>query len=119
MSYGFRNTLILLVAFALTAGGGFSYIWFEQLQVIRDLETVRLERTEEYEQMSGIARTWTDVEAKTARAGDFIDSWNKTLMPFNDPDQIYRFLISLSALRPGFEFNFAYTDSTTHDPYGI
>ncbi|MEX2574003.1 MAG: hypothetical protein WD317_06880 [Balneolaceae bacterium] len=119
MSYGVRNTLILLIVFALLGGGGFSYIYFIQKSEIDDLQAVHNEKREQYEEMRAVAEKFPVMQTAVERAEDFIGSFDKSLFPTNDPDRIYRFLSELNTDWPRVEFNFVFNDSTTLDQYGI
>lgn len=119
MSYALRNTLILLLFFVIIAGSGFSYIYFIQKSTIEELEETLAQNESEYEELSTIAETYPFMESAVESAEAFIDNYDKTLFPTNDPDQIYKFLSEINMEWPRVEFNFIFNDSTTLEQYGI
>ncbi len=119
MTYALRNTLLLLLFFVIIAGGGASYIYFVQKSAIEELEESLAEKEAEYEQLSAIAETYPVMLDGVERAESFIENYNKTLFPTNDPDQIYKFLAELNMVWPRVEFNYVFNDSTNMDQYGI
>lgn len=119
MSYALRNTLILLLFFVVIAGGGLLYIHFIQKSAIVEFEESVGEKQIEYNQMAVIAENFPVMESALARAEEFIDTYDKSLFPTSNPDQIYRYLAEINSDWPRVEFNFAFGDSTTQDQYGI
>jgi len=119
MSYAVRNTLILLLFLTLIAGGGIAYLHFVQKSTIESLEESVGEKQIEYNRMSVIAENFPVMESSVNRAEEFIDTYDKTLFPTSNPDQIYRYLAEINFDWPRVEFNFVFGDSTTHDQFGI
>ena len=118
MSYGLRNTLILLLALLIINGGGYAYMHFIQKAEIEDLEErqVRLER--DYQQDLETAELVPMLREQFAEATSVIEGFDKTIFTNNNADEIFRFL-SLINEGAGVNFNFTFRDSTSSDQYGI
>ena len=118
MSYGLRNTLILLLALLIINGGGYAYMHFIQKAEIEDLEErqVRLER--DYQQDLETAELVPMLREQFAEATSVIEGFDKTIFTNNNADEIFRFL-SLINEGAGVNFNFTFRDSTSSDQYGV
>lgn len=119
MSYAVRNTLILLLFFTVIAGGGGAYIHFVQKSDLEELDQIVSEKQDEYNRMSDIVEMYPHLQSSVVRAEEFIETYDKTLFPTNNPDQIYRYLAEINGNWPRVEFNFVFEDSTEQDQYGI
>ncbi|MEX1011112.1 MAG: hypothetical protein WDZ29_03545 [Balneolaceae bacterium] len=118
MSYALRNTIVLLVALMLLAGGGFSYIYFFQLSEVERLESELQSLEEEYESVSAVAAVFPLAQSRVQRAENFIESFDRSLFKGNNPDAVYRNLVQLNQFSPYINFNFIFTDSTQQEAYG-
>ncbi|MEX0770917.1 MAG: hypothetical protein WD035_09300 [Balneolaceae bacterium] len=119
MSYGLRNTIILLLVFAVIASGGYSYLYFFQEQKIEELRTDLDQLQQEYNQMEIQAALYPELLSRFEQSEKFVESFDKTLFQSSNPDRIFRFLSEINSAPPRVEFNFLFNDSTLHEPYGV
>lgn len=119
MSYGQRNTIILLLFFLLIVGSGYGYIHFFQKAEIENLQGRQTELQRTFDQMSLVVETYPLFESALQQSESFLNSYDKHLFPTHNPDQIYRYLNELNSQWPRIDFDFNFADSTTHDQYGI
>lgn len=118
MSYAIRNTLILLVALMVIYGSGYAYMHFFQKAEIEQLEQTVGSLQSEYDEKSQIAEFVPQLREQFAAAEDFVNNYDKTLFVRNHPDEVFRFLTLINT-GSGLDFDFAYSDSTLTDEYGI
>lgn len=118
MSYAIRNTIVLLVVLIVLVGGGYAYFTYIQAPQIESLaasiETDERQLTEK----RNTAEQLPMVQQQFEEAQQFIQNFDKTLFRTNNPDQVYRFLSVLASTDP-LTFDFAFSDSTQADQYGI
>jgi hypothetical protein len=121
LSYGVRNTIILLVALLLFGGGAFAYIQFVQVPEIERLETSMQEKQQDYNNKKAISDAFPQLNENYQNALSIIENYDKSLYKTPNPDDVFDYLnyISNSSenLRVYFDFNFV--DSTAQDQYGI
>ena len=118
MSYAIRNTIILLVALILLMGSGHLYFSYIQAPKIESLNaTIQTDERQLTEKQS-IAEQLPLVQQEYDNALEFIQNFDKTLFRTNNPDQVYRFLSLLASTDP-LIFDFAFSDSTQADQYGV
>lgn len=121
MSYGVRNTIILLVALLLLGGSAFAYIYFFQAPKLEQLETTLQQKQQDYNNKKAISDAFPELNANYQNAVAIIENYDKSLYKTPNPDDVYDYLNYISnsseQLRVYFDFNFA--DSTAQDQYGI
>lgn len=119
MSYGVRNTLILLIVLVVIAAGAWSYIYFYQSPQIEELESqVDTKRTELQEKQQ-IANGYPALVEQFEEATDFFNNYPKSLYGSSDEDRVYDFINELNTGLAYTDFSFAFNDSTREDQYGI
>lgn len=119
MSYGVRNTLILLFFLILILGGGYFLISWKQSPEIEQLE-VRVESLQqEHRELSEIVELYPFYEDALNRAEEWIEEFDKSFFDTGHPDNIYRYLTELGAAGPRVTFSYQLQDSTQYDDYGI
>lgn len=119
MSYGVRNTLILLIVLTAFVAAGWAYIYFYQEPQIEEL-TEEVENTrEELEQTQQKADQYPALKEQYEEATRFFNNYNKALYPSSDEDLVYDLLDDLSSGSAYTDFTFSFSDSTQHDQYGV
>lgn len=119
MSYGLRNTLILLAVFVVFAAGGWAYIYFYQLPEIEALESeIEIQRTELNEKQQ-IANQYPGLVAQFEEATEFYNNYEKSLYRNSNEDRVYDFINNLNTGLAYTDFNFSFRDSTRNEQYGI
>ncbi|MEX0593356.1 MAG: hypothetical protein WD115_01165 [Balneolaceae bacterium] len=119
MSYGLRNSLILLSALILIGLSGFLYHRFQIQPALEELRASVEEQNQIYEQMSDRVELYPVIEQNLERARQFVDGFGKALFPTHNPDQIYRYLIEINSTWPNIDFDYQFQDSTQTERYGI
>jgi len=119
MSYGLRNTIILLVVLTTFIGGGWSYIYFYQQPKLEDLEQNVEQTRQELNQKQQKADQLPMLENQFKEATKFFNNYNKGLYPNNNEDNVYDFLDRVSTGSAYTEFTFSFSDSTTYNQYGV
>lgn len=121
MSYGVRNTIILLVALLLLGGGAFAYIQFIQVPELDKLEATLQEKQQDYNNKKAISDAFPQLNENYQNALSIIENYDKSLYKTPNPDDVFDYLNfirnSSENLRVFFDFNFV--DSTAQDQYGI
>jgi Tfp pilus assembly protein PilO len=121
LSYGVRNTIILLVALLLLGGGAFAYIQFIQVPEIERLETNLQEKQQDYNNKKAISDAFPQLNENYQNALSIIENYDKSLYKTPNPDDVFDYLNyirnSSQDLTVYFDFNFV--DSTAQDQYGI
>jgi Tfp pilus assembly protein PilO len=118
MSYGLRNTIILLVVLTTFIGGGWSYIYFFQQPQLEDLEQNVEQARQELDQKQQKADQLPVLENQFKEATKFFNNYNKGLYPNSNEDNVYDFLDRVSTGSAYTEFTFSFSDSTTYGKYG-
>ncbi len=118
MSYGLRNTLILLVVLTTFVGGGWSYLSFYQEPRIQELQSQVQETRSEYEQKQQIADQYPTLRNQYDKATEFFNNFDKTLYPNSNEDNVYDFLNTISSGSAYNDFTFSFSDSTVQGQYG-
>lgn len=119
MSYGLRNTLILLAVFATIAAAGWSYIYFYQLPEVEELESEIETKQAELSEKQQIANGYPALVDQYEEAVEFINNYDKSLYRSSDEDRVYDFINTLNTGLAYTDFNFSFQDSTQHDEYGV
>lgn len=121
MSYGVRNTIILLVALLLLGGSAFAYIYFFQAPKLEQLDTTLQQKQQDYNNKKAISDAFPQLNANYQNAVSIIENYDKSLYKTPNPDDVFDYLNYISnsseQLRVYFDFNFV--DSTAQDQYGI
>lgn len=118
MSYGLRNTLILLAVLLLLAGGGISYIYYGQLPEIEELESELSEKETELQEKQQIADQYPALLKSFEEARDYINNYDKALYVSSDEDNVYDFVNRINSGSSFTDFTFTFSDSTSYDEYG-
>jgi Tfp pilus assembly protein PilO len=119
MSYGLRNTLILLVVLTIFVGGGWSYLYFYQEPQIEELQGQVEQARSEYENKKQIADRYPTLLNRYEKATEFLNNFPKTLYPNSNEDNVYDFLNTVSSGSAYTDFTFTFSDSTVQGDYGI
>lgn len=118
MTYGLRNTLILLFVLLLMNGGGYAYMHYFQKAEIERLEAQQIVLEQEYQESADIAAGVPALREQFAEATAIIEGFDKTIFSNNNADEVFRFLTLINE-GAGVDFNFVFRDSTNSDEYGI
>lgn len=119
MSYGLRNTIILLVTLSILGGGAFSYIKFVQEKEINRLSAkIAADRTN-LAQKQQISRDYPLVAENLEKAKDILASFDKSLYPKNNSDNIYFYLNQVVGDDLDLFYNFSFSDSVSQAEYGF
>ena len=119
MSYGVRNTIILLVVLTTFIGGGWSYIYFYQQPKLEELEQNVEQTRQELNQKQQKANRLPTLENQFKEATKFFNNYNKGLYPNSNEDNVYDFLDRVSTGSAYTEFAFDFSDSTAYNQYGV
>lgn len=119
MSYGVRNTIILLIVLTTFIGGGWSYIYFYQQPKLNDLEQTVQQKRQDLNQKQQKADRLPTLENQFKEATKFFNNYNKGLYPNSNEDNIYDFLERVNTGSAYTEFTFSFSDSTTYNQYGV
>ncbi len=118
MSYGVRNTLILLVVLAVFIGGGWSYVYFYQQPKIERLQGQVQQVRQEMNNKQQIADRYPKLKTQFEKAREFFNNYNKALYPNSNEDNVYEFLNNANSGSAYTDFTFSFNDSTQQGQYG-
>ncbi|TVR31635.1 MAG: hypothetical protein EA390_06180 [Balneolaceae bacterium] len=118
MSYGIRNTLIMLVVLVLIYGSGYAYVHFVQKPEIERLELSVSGLENEYNQDQQTADLVPMLREQFTQSRQFIDNYDKIIFRNNNPDEVFRFLTILNNMS-NLNFNYVFQDSTITEDYGV
>lgn len=118
MSYGVRNTLILLVVLTTFIGAGVSYIYFYQNPKVKELRQKAEQKRQELNQKQQKANQYPVLKKRYEEATRFFNNYNKALYASSNEDNVYDFLNNISTGSAYTEFTFTFSDSTTNNQYG-
>ena len=119
MSYGVRNTIILLIVLTIFIGGGWSYIYFYQQPKLNELEQSVEQTRQELNQKQQRADQLPTLQNQFREATKFFDNYYKVLYPNSNEDNVYDFLNRVSTGSAYTEFTFNFSDSTAYKQYGV
>lgn len=119
MSYGVRNTIILLSVLILFVGSGWSYIYFFQRPEIEKLEAQVQQKETELQNKQQIADQYEGVLNQFEEASAYLENFDKSLYLTSNEDQVYHFLNSINNGSAYTDFTFSFSDSTTTETHGI
>ncbi|WP_138429779.1 type 4a pilus biogenesis protein PilO [Fodinibius saliphilus] len=118
MSYGVRNTLILLFVLAVFIGGGWGYIYYYQKPQIKELKGELQKTRQELNSKQQTADQYPILQKQYKEARSFFNNYNKALYPNSNEDLVYEFLSNVGTGSAYTDFSFSFTDSTTYGQYG-
>lgn len=119
MSYGIRNTIILLTVLLLFVGSGWGYIYFFQQPEIEDLEQEVDQKQSELQNKQQIADRYPTVLNQFEQANSYLEDFDKSLYPDNNEDRVYHFLNTINNGSAYTDFTFSFQDSTTNERHGV
>lgn len=119
MSYGVRNTLILLVVLTTFIGGGWGYISFYQEPKIEELSQKVENTRQELNKKQQKADQYPTLKNRYEEATRFFNNYNKALYPSSNEDDVYDFLNDINSGSAYTDFTFNFSDSTNQGQYGI
>lgn len=119
MSYGVRNTLILLLVLTIFIGGGWSYIYFYQQPRVEELKQKVQKTREEVNKKQQTADRYPVLKKQFEKSRQFFNNYNKALYANSNEDYVYNFLNTVSSGSAYTDFTFSFSDSTTYEKYGI
>lgn len=120
MSYGLRNTIILLITLFLILGIGFIYSEFILDRKLNNLkDSITLKRND-LNSKQNINIQFNELNERYKAALEVMGNYDKILFSSNKPDDVYDFLNRVNAAG-GYEINFdyAFSDSSPNIDYGI
>lgn len=118
MSYGLRNTIILLVVLTTFVAGGWSYLYFYQQPKIKTLKS-KVEKTrQELQSKQQIADQYPVLVKRYDKATEFFNNYNKALYANNNEDNVFDFLNTVNRSSSYTDFTFNFQDSTKHGKFG-
>ncbi|MGD8749553.1 MAG: hypothetical protein PVI44_13900 [Balneolaceae bacterium] len=118
MSYGLRNTIILLVVLATFVVGGWSYLYFYQEPRVKKLETEVEKTRQELQSKQEKADQYPMLLKRYKKATNFFNNYNKALYATNNEDNVYDFLNTVSSGSAYTDFTFNFQDSTSQGKFG-
>ncbi len=120
MTYGLRNTLILLFVFVAMSLGGWAYTHFVQDKQIATLNGSLQNKTKELQQKRAVADTYDNLVSKYDKLKYAMAHFSKALPGRIDADRVYRYLDHASVGRAYTDINFTYLDTVSNKAgYGI
>ena len=120
MSYGLRNTIILLVTLLVIVGIGFSFSYFYLDKQIVKLEGEVKSKQTDFNSKQSINQQFDQLNSKYEIALEVMSNYDKVLYPSSKPDDVYDFLSSVDQLGGNkLTFDFTFTDSIPNSDYGI
>ncbi len=120
MSYGLRNTIILLITLFLILGMGFIYSEFILDRKLNNLKNSITLKRNDLNSKQNINIQFNELNERYKAALEVMGNYDKILFSSNKPDDVYDFLNRVNAAG-GYEINFdyAYSDSSPNIDYGI
>lgn len=119
MSYGVRNTIILLIVLSVFIGAGWSYIYFYQQPKVQELKGQVEEKRQELNEKQQIADRYPTLKNQYEEATRFFNNYNKALYGNSNEDNVFDFLNNINSGSAYTNFTFSFTDSTQMDQYGV
>jgi len=119
MSYGVRNTIILLIVLSVFIGAGWSYIYFYQQPKLQELKGQVEEKRQELNEKQQIADRYPTLKNQYEEATRFFNNYNKALYGNSNEDNVFDFLNNINSGSAYTNFTFSFTDSTQMDQYGV
>ena len=100
-------------------GGAWAYLTFIQGARIEELQTSKQDKERDLTQKQSIVADFTELQQQYQDAIIRIENYDKSLFPNNNPDNVFAYLSELNSGNSTLTFDFAYSDSTINDQYGI
>jgi Tfp pilus assembly protein PilO len=119
MSYGIRNTIILLTVLIIFVGSGWGYIYFVQQPKIEELEGEVEEKQTELQNKQEIADRYSTVLNQFEEASAYLENFDKSLYLSSDEDRVFHFLNSINNGSAYTDFTFSFSDSTEMERHGV
>lgn len=119
MSYGLRNTIILLVVLTTFVAGGWSYIYFIQQPEIDRLKGQVQKVRQELNNKQQIANQYPVLKNRFDKATRFFKNHPKSLYASSNEDTVFHFLNMISRGSAFTDFAFNFKDSTANKQYGV
>ncbi len=120
MTYGLRNTIILLFVFVSMSLGGWAYTHFVQDKQIMTLDSSLKTKNQELQHKRSIADTYDQLVKKYDQLKYAMASYSKALPGRIDADRVYRYLDQASVGRAYTDINFTYIDTVANKAgYGV
>lgn len=120
MSYGLRNTIILLITLSLILGIGFIYSEFILDKKLINLNNSITQKRNDLNSKQNINIQFNELNERYKAALEVMGNYDKILFSSNKPDDVYDFLNRVNSAG-GYKINFdyAYSDSSPNIDYGI
>jgi len=118
MSYGVRNTIILLIVLTTFIGAGWSYIYFYQKPKVKKLKKKVESKRQELAKKQQAADQYPKLKKQYKEATRFFNNYNKALYASSNEDAIYDFLNTAGSGSAYTEFTFTFSDSSNQGKYG-
>jgi len=118
MSYGLRNTLILLVVLTVFIAGGWGYIYFYQQPKVEELQKKVQQTQQDLNSKQEIANQLPVLQNRYNEAESFFNNYNKALYASSNEDNVFDFLNTISSGSAYTDFTFAFADSTAQGKFG-
>lgn len=118
MSYGVRNTLILLIVLTLFVGAGGGYIYYYQKPEIERLQKEVEKTRQTLDEKQQIADRYPALQNQFNEARKFFNNYNKSLYGSSNEDHVYDFLNDINSGSAYTNFTFSFSDSTEYGQYG-
>ena len=119
MSYGIRNTLILLVVLTTFIGAGWGYLYFYQEPKVSELEQQVNDKREELNQKQQTANQYPVLQNRYEKATEYFNNYDKGLYANSNEDNVYQFLNNVSTGSAYTDFTFSFSDSTVQNQFGV
>lgn len=120
MSYGLRNTIILLVTLSLILGLGFGYSKFYLDARIESLQEELTLKQQDFNSKQNINNQFSELNDRYESALSVIQNYDKTLFTTNKPDDVYDFINMINQDGGNkIYFDFVFSDSVPQNQYGI
>lgn len=118
MSYGLRNTIILLVVLTVFVAGGWGYLYFYQQPRIENLQKQVDKTRKNLQSKQQVADQYPTLLDRYKKATSFFNHYNKALYTSSNEDNVYDFLNKISSGASYVDFTFNFQDSTSKDKFG-
>jgi len=118
MSYGLRNTIILLVVLVVFVAGGWSYLYFYQQPKVENLQKQVEKTRKDLQSKQQVADQYPTLLNRYKEATKFFNNYDKALYGSSDEDNVYDFLNNISGGPAYVDFTFNFQDSTSKDKFG-
>lgn len=119
ISYGIRNTIVLLVVFICMAGSGWAYIEFAQNKVIGKLTSIDQKEQQKLKNDQAIANRYDQTLHKYVEANYQLTNYPKTLPANLQTYDVYSFLDKASKGNSYTDLNYTYLKTTKTKKFGI